>query len=88
MPFQKGKSGNPNGRPPKAREIRFYEITLKAISYDDWRQIVSKAKDQALRGDAIARAWLGKVLGVEIDRHEVSGADGEPIRIEYVIPKD
>jgi len=35
--FKKGSVANPNGRPKKEREIRFYEITLTACTYADWR---------------------------------------------------
>jgi hypothetical protein len=60
--FVKGHTGNPNGRAPKERELRFYDITLSAVSDEDWRIIVYKARDQAKRGDAVARKWLADYL--------------------------
>jgi len=60
--FKKGTSGNPAGRPKREREMRFYEITLSACTFADWRQIVKKAVDQAKRGDAQARKWLSDYL--------------------------
>lgn len=60
--FVKGHTGNPNGRMPKTREIKFYDLTVSAISEQDWVGIVDKAKEQAKRGDAIARKWLADYL--------------------------
>lgn len=60
--FLKGHTGNPNGRMPKTREIKFYDLTVSAISEQDWSGIVDKAKEQAKRGDAIARKWLADYL--------------------------
>jgi hypothetical protein len=60
--FIKGNTGNPRGRLPKEREERYYEITLSAVTFEDWQQIVKKAAEQAKRGDAVARKWLGDYL--------------------------
>lgn len=60
--FQKGATGNPNGRPPKEREVRFYEITLSSVTYEDWRAIVERAVADAKRGDTAARKWLSDYL--------------------------
>ena len=60
--FIKGASGNPNGRSPKDREERYYEITLSTVAFDDWQQIIKKAAEQAKRGDAVARKFLADYL--------------------------
>lgn len=60
--FIKGSVPNPNGRPSKPHELRYYEITLSAVSEEDWTAIVSRARDQAKRGDAVARKWLADYL--------------------------
>lgn len=60
--FVKGACGNPHGRPPKEREIRFYEITLATVTFDDWREIVKRAVQDAKRGDTAARKWLSDYL--------------------------
>lgn len=63
--FVKGHSGNPNGRPKKARETRYYEILVTAVTYEQWARIVKKAAQQAERGDAVARKWLADyIVGV------------------------
>lgn len=59
--FVKGHSGGP-GRPPKQREEKYYDITMTACTFDDWKAIVKKAVDQAKRGDAVARKWLSDYL--------------------------
>ena len=60
--FVKGQSGNPNGRPSRKREEKYYEITISACTFADWGRIVKKAVQQALRGDAVARKWLADYL--------------------------
>ena len=81
--FAKGNPGGP-GRPKKEREERFYEITLTAVTFDDWKAIVTKAKDQAKRGDAVARKWLADYLmGPPVQRNEITGKDGGAIIIDW-----
>jgi len=60
--FQKGVSGNPQGRPKKDREIRYAEILMTKCTFKEWGEIVQKAVDQAKRGDATARKWLSDYL--------------------------
>jgi hypothetical protein len=81
--FAKGNPGGP-GRPKKEREQKFYEITLTAVTFDDWKAIVCKAKDQAKRGDAVARKWLSDYLiGPPVQRSEHTGKDGGAIIINW-----
>jgi hypothetical protein len=83
--FVKGQSGNPLGRPPKEREDRYRDILLSAVTFDVWTEIVKKAADQAKKGDAVARKWLGDYLvGVPIQRNEISGKDGDIIRVSFI----
>jgi len=87
--FKKGSVANPNGRPKKEREIRFYEITLTACTYADWREIVKKAVAQAKRGDASARKWLADYLiGPPVQRTELTGAEGAPLVVQIVQRQD
>jgi hypothetical protein len=60
--FVKGQSGNPKGRPPKAREERYYEIALQAVTFKQWKAIIKKAAKDAERGDASARRFLADYL--------------------------
>lgn len=87
--FVKGASGNPNGRPKRERELRYWEIALTACSFDDWRAIIRKAVDQAKRGDHTARKFLADyLLGPPVQKHEVTGAEGAPLVVQIVQRKD
>lgn len=77
--FIKGSVGNPKGRPPKAREERYYEITLSTVTFADWEEIIRKAADQAKRGDYQARKFLADyLLGPPLQRAQLLGVDGNP----------
>lgn len=60
--FIKGNNANPNGRPPKAREQEFLNVTIAAVSCGDWIEIIQKAVWQAKKGDASARKFLAYYL--------------------------
>ena len=82
--FIKGNGGGP-GRPKKEREERFYEITLEACTYDDWRAIVKKAVDQAKKGDQAARKFLADYLiGPPVQKQEISGKDGNEVIFKVI----
>jgi hypothetical protein len=83
--FVKGNPGGP-GRPKKEREQKFYDLTLSAVTFDDWKAIVRKAVDQAKRGDQQARKWLSDYLiGPPVQRQEVTGADGDALVIRVTL---
>lgn len=60
--FIKGHSGNSNGRMPKDREIKYFEITKSNVSVTDWAEIVKDAVRRAKKGDAQSRKWLSDQL--------------------------
>ena len=50
------------------------EITLSAVTYEDWRDIVKRAVKQARLGNSQARKFLADyLLGPPPQRHEISG---------------
>ena len=65
------------------------EITLSAVTYQDWREIVKKAVTQAKRGNPQARKFLADyLLGPPPQRHELTGKDGGPLTTMMVPEED
>jgi len=62
--FQPGNPGNPNarGRPRRAVEQAYLDVTIASVPVARWKKVVMRALEQAEEGDATARAWLGKYL--------------------------
>jgi hypothetical protein len=57
---------------------------MTTVTFEDWKAIVLKAKDQAKHGDQAARKWLADYLvGAPIQRSEISGKDGGPLIINW-----
>jgi len=54
--WEKGQSGNPNGRPRK--ELAIATRIREALTEDDWLEIIAKATEQAKAGDKAARDFL------------------------------
>lgn len=83
--YIKGHKSN-GGRKPRAVEESYLDIMLGEVSPEDWRRITAKAKEQAMRGDAVARKWLSDyIIGPPIQRTDIT-TDGEPLQfIEKVI---
>ena len=82
--FVKGVSGNPKGRPTKEREQKYYEYAMYTVTYKEWQDIINRAVADAKRGDASARKWLSEYLAPQAQRHEVSGPEGDVIRVSLV----
>ena len=86
--FVKGHTGGP-GRPPRAREEKYYNLMMSTVTFADWERIISKAVEQAKRGDPTARKWLSDYLiGPPVERKEISGADSGPLQIMVVYAGD
>ena len=79
--FAAGNGGGP-GRPKREREVEYYRVMEMSVTLADWRAIVTKAVEQAKRGDAVARKWIADYLiGTPPQRHELTGADGDPLKV-------
>jgi hypothetical protein len=50
------------GRPNRVTETAYLRGLSEAVSLEDWREIVTRAVEQAKTGDARARDWLTRYL--------------------------
>jgi hypothetical protein len=87
--FIKGITGNPKGRPTRAKEERYYEILISTVTKDNWKAIIERAIYDAKKGDTSARKWLADyVIGPPVERKEITGADNQPLIIKVVYDED
>lgn len=85
MPFIKGQSGNPNGRPPKIVEDAQHSVLNEIFNETEERAVVKAQVRQAKKGDTTAATWLwDRKYGKLKDRVAQSGE--LVIRYEYVDP--
>lgn len=83
--LKQGSVLNPKGRPKKEREQAYYDVLVSSVSKEDWAAIVTRAVSDAKRGDQAARKWLADYLvGAPIQRNEISGKDGDVIRVSFI----
>ena len=59
--FVKGYEGGP-GRPKRSTERAYLEIMTSVCTPDVWKDVVSKAVEDAQKGDIKAREWLSSYL--------------------------
>lgn len=79
--FKKGNQGGP-GRPPREAEQEYRNIFISSVSKQDWQDIILRAVRDAKRGDHQARKFIADYLiGPPIERKEVTGQDGQALRI-------
>lgn len=78
--FVKGHENLGAGRKKKSVEQAYLNAFKSAVSKDDWVAIITKAVEQAKRGDSEARRFIASYLiGMPIQRNEISGPNGDPI---------
>lgn len=79
MPFQKGQSGNPGGKPGAARQ-ELNALLDQVFKPARRRKVLEKLIEDAELGNHEARVLLlAYTYGKPVERKEVSGPDGEPL---------
>lgn len=70
------------GRKTKAEEAGLAALIDSAVSDADWIEIFKKAAANAKRGNVVAARFIAEYrFGRPTERHEISGADGGPIKV-------
>ena len=83
--FAKGQTGNPKGRPKKAREERYLKILKSSCTFKEWRKIIEQAVIDASAGDTQARKWLSdNLIGPPAERMIHSGDQDSPVLFQDV----
>jgi len=85
MPFQKGQSGNPGGKPGEARQA-LNALLDERFPITKRRKVIDKLVEDAMSDDWDVRSasrtlLLAYTYGKPVERQEVSGPDGAPIDI-------
>lgn len=83
MPFEKGKSGNPGGRPKKNREVEQLCREASPEALVRLKQIMRQQKDIKAALQA-ALGILAYGLGKPRQAIEMTGAEGGPIQTETI----
>lgn len=80
MPFVKGQSGNPGGKPGAARQ-ELNALLDQVFKPARRRKVLEKLIEDAESGDHDARVLLlAYTYGKPVERKEITGADGEPLK--------
>lgn len=80
--FQKGKSGNPKGRPAIVREIRQKAQAAAHECIDILLEIARNRNEKATARNVACREILDRGLGKAIQGIELQGAEGGPVQVD------
>ena len=84
MPFEKGKSGNPGGRPKEVAEVR--ELAQKHGPAAIQRLVTLMSSDNERTAVAACEAILNRGYGRPAQSVTVAGEeDGPPVQLEGVV---
>ncbi len=86
MPFQRGKSGNPTGRPKGAKDgvpRSFRSLCVEYLNSPKGYKDIQAAIDKGIVGKQ-AHRYLAILASLEKQQHEVSGEDGGPVIVKFV----
>ncbi len=88
MPFVKGQSGNPNGR-PSARRQELSDLLDSVFTPADRQAVIKAIVTDAKQGDNEARKLLlAYTFGKPVERKEISGPDGDPLKAYVSVNPD
>lgn len=89
MPFVKGQSGNPGGKPGAARQ-ELNDLLDVTFPLAKRRKVLRKLVEDAELGNHEARVLLlAYTFGKPVERKEITGADGTPFKGYVLIsPED
>jgi len=80
--FTKGNKGGP-GRPKRTDEEQYNAVLFSVISPERFRDMLELQARKADRGDPEAFKFICKLLGMDINRNELTGMNGGPIVISW-----
>lgn len=93
MPFEKGQSGNPGGRPSETRQA-LNALLDEMFPLAKRKKVIKLLVDDAMSDEYERRAaarplLLAYTFGKPVERQELSGPDGEPLKgYIHVSPDD
>lgn len=86
--FQPGSSGNPGGRPAKARQ-ELGELLEETFTPAQRKKVLKKLIADAEQGNHEARVLLlAYTFGKPVERKEITGPDGTPFKTYIGISPD
>lgn len=94
MPFAKGQSGNPRGRPKKGEALTdilrtlAHEPPTQRSKYTRKEAVARKLWQMAIGGDIAAIKYLyDRIDGKPTEQVELTGQEGGPLQVQFVAPE-
>jgi len=88
MPFKKGQSGNPNGKPLGANtKVKALEDAIRTVEKKKKKKLLIHAVETAFTDTKVLAAILKKIIP-DLKAVEISGKDGGPIETYSKEEKD